>query len=353
MNKRKKRRRKINRRRRTYVVEYDVDEYNNKFGIKTAKRVIKRRRKVRRSRKKATCSSRRRGQNNTESGTAAHGISSAQDRIRPQYPRLHLFGNKNALEYFSDEDENDEGIGSLNNSFETGDGLLVMARAQSNGLRNIMRKKNIAVSSSAATEPASSDILSNIMDTMNRWHSMTRPTAIEKIKINADGSLESENRSKEKEADARETPNSDIQSAPMYPRNGTPGNGSRIFNNSNGFRGNNSNQSSGNFSQFGSGRRDSDQSSFQRSGTNNSGSGGQGDHLNQNVNLLSFQRLQRGANNNRLSRNRLQLNTTNQLQPQGLYDGEDIAPLENETPIQCNFSRLFYKYLSLNMLSRF
>lgn len=317
-----RRRRKVrNRRRKTYVVEYDVDDCNHKFGIKTAKRVIKRRRKARKSHKKS-CSRRRSGRNLPE---ASEGVSNASDKIREQYPKLHIFGNKNALEYFSDEEENDEGIGSLNDSFDAGDGLIVMARSQpSIGGRNLIRRKNIVVRAPAPSEP---DLLSNIMDSMNRWHSMSRPTTIEKIKINSDGSFES---TAQAETTLNPTsPNSDIQSAPMYPRNGATGNGNRSFNNSNGFRGGNSNRNSGNFSNFGGGYRNSGQFSFQpfQRGGNDGNRSGFGGNFTPNTN--PFQR-QRPAN-----RNRLPLTPdSNRNQAQGLYDGEDVEPLHNEAPIQ-------------------
>lgn len=331
----KKRRRRVNRRRRTYVVEYDVDEFNNKFGIKTSKRVIRRRRKTKKSRKK--CTQRSRGRNLPQAGDSVGGGS--QERIRVQYPKLHLFGNKNALEYFSDEEENDEGIGSLSNSYETGDGLIVMGRSRSNGLRNLIRRKNVAINE--PTE-ANTDILSNIMDTMNRWHSASRPSAIEKIKIKADGSLEFANRSERKDPD----PNADIQNAPMYPRNGTSGN--QHFNNSNGYRGGNSNRNSGNFTQYGSGNRNSGQTSFQSYRDN--GGGGNQSGFGENFSHNPFQR-QRGGN--RAPRNRFQFSGGNQAaQPQqGLYDGEDIAPLQNEVPTECEFFFGFEEFFAQRLLT--
>lgn len=325
MQKARRRRRVKNRRRRTYVVEYDVDDCNHKFGIKTASRVIKRRRKARKSHKKS-CSRRRSGRNRPE---ASEGVSNAQNKVREQYPKLHLFGNKNALEYFSDEEENDEGIGSLNNSFNAGDGLIVMARSQpAIGGRNLFRRKNIVVRAPAPSEP---DLLSNIMDSMNRWHSMSRPTTIEKIKINSDGSFENATHAGTNLSST--SPSSDIQSAPMYPRNGAAGNGNRSFNNSNGFRGGNSNRNSGNFSNFSGGYRDSGRFSFQpyQRGGDDGNRSGFGGYLAQNIN--PFQR-QRGAN-----RNRLPLTSdSNRNQPQGLYDGEDVGPLRNEVPIQSEFN---------------
>lgn len=234
-----KRRRKVHRRRRTYVVEYDIDDYNNKFGIKTAKRVIrKRRRKTKRSKKRTTagCGRRRQGQNRSGSPVTADGVMSGSSKkgLRTKYPTLHIFGNKNALEYFSDESDNDEGIDSLNHSMDAGDGLLVMSAARSNPHRNLMRRKNVAINSPAGTAESGGgiDILSNIMDTMNRWHSMSQPSTIEKIRISADGTLECDT-PPARTPQTVELPNSDILNAPMNPRN--EGAGNRNFNNSNYF----------------------------------------------------------------------------------------------------------------------
>ncbi|XP_031626416.1 PHD and RING finger domain-containing protein 1 isoform X2 [Contarinia nasturtii] len=329
-----KRRRKVQRRRRTYVVEYDVDEYNNKFGIKTAKRVIKkRRRKTKKSRKKSgvKCSRRNQGQDSQNvvdtilSGSLTKGL-------RKEYPKLHLFGNKNALDYFSGNSDDDEGIGSLNNSIETGDGLLIMSRARPNIHRNLIRRKHVGINSTMGTgdSEGGTDILSNIMDTMNRWHSMSRPSTIEKIKINADGSLECGQKSNETshntEQQQQQQPNADILNAPMNPRN--DGGSNRSFNNSNGYRTNNTNQNTGHYSQnqFGDRNEQTSFSSFQRAANFGDGGGGaitnnfQQDNLSPR-NRLPFQR-QRNTNQ-RLLRNQFQP----QPQPQGLYDGEDIPPI--------------------------
>lgn len=329
----------MKRRRRTYVVEYDIDEYNNKFGIKTTKRVIrKRRRKTKKSRKRSTinCARRKQGQNETDSQNGLQTIlgGRASKGLRKEYPKLRLFGDPNALEYFSGESDNDdEGIGSLNNSIETGDGMLIMSAARSSGHRNLLRRKNVAINStmeSAEQDGGGIDILSNIMDTMNRWHTMSRPSTIEKIKINADGSLQCNGQ----EAPAR-TPNTqvlpseEIINAPMNARN--DGMGNRNFNNSNGYRGNNGNQNTGNYSQnrFGGNRNEQTSfNSFQRGGNFNNNNFGNNFHANDQQRYRGpFQR-QRN-NNNRFARNQVQ------VQPmQGLYDGEDITPLQN-VPTQC------------------
>lgn len=340
-----KRRRKVQRRRRTYVVEYDVDEYNNKFGIKTAKRIIKkRRRKTKKSRKKSNVKCSRRNQSQ-DSQNLAEGILSggvgrrSKDGIRKEYPKLHLFGNKNALEYFSGDSDNDDGIGSLNNSIETGDGLLIMSTARPNH-HNLIGRKRVAINSTmgAADSEGGIDILSNIMDTMNRWHSMSRPSTIEKIKIKADGSLECESQPQRTPQTVTEQPNADILNAPMNPRN--DGANNRNFNNSNGYRGNNTSQNTGNYSQNRFGGRN-EQTAFQpfhRAG--NIGDGASANNFQNQDNFsprnrVPFQR-QRGNNNsNRMLRNQFQSRPQ-----QGLYDGEDIPPIP-DMPTQCNYINFF------------
>lgn len=337
----KKRRRKVQRRRRTYVVEYDIDDYNNKFGIKTAKRVIrKRRRKTKKSKKKSGIKCSRRNQSqNPDAHNLVDGIVSGGSAkgLREEYPKLHLFGDKNALEYFSDDSDNDEGIGSLNNSIEAGDGLLIMSSSRPTAHRNLLRRKNVAINSTMGTgdSDAGIDILSNIMDTMNRWHTMSRPSTIEKIEINTDGSLECVPQPERAPNATEQQPNADILNAPMNSRNDNGGN--RNFNSSNGFRGSNNNQNSGQYSQNRFGNRN-EQTSFQpfQRGGNFNNEGGFGMNFQQDNfsprNRLPFQR-QRN-NNSRFLRNQFQ---PQPMPQQGLYDGEDIPQIA-DMPTQCNYS---------------
>lgn len=338
-----KRRRKVKRRRRTYVVEYDVDEYNNKFGIKTAKRIIKkRRRKTKKSRKKSSVKCSRRNQNQDSQNIVEGVLSGGRSRtgLREAYPKLRLFGDKNALEYFSDNSENDEGIDSLNNSIETGDGLLIMSTARPSH-RNLISRKRVAINSTMGTPNSEGgiDILSNIMDTMNRWHSMSRPSTIEKIKIKEDGSLECAPQPIRTPDTATEQPNSDILNAPMNPRNDS-NTSNRSFNNSNGYRGNNSSQSTGNYSsqnRFGDRNEQTAFQPFQQAGSfNDDGNANNFQQDNFSPRNRPFQRQRSNNNNsNRMLRNQFQ--PRQQPQPQqGLYDGEDIPPIPN-LPTQCNY----------------
>lgn len=272
------------------MLEYDVDNFDSKFSIKSTRKVIKRRRKVKRKAKKCTGRRTARGDSAAAAASDALEFGRSSRATRPlgnDYPpKLHLFGDKNALEYFSDDSDEDE---DLNSSIANRDGLLVMSSSRAigggSGTRSLLRRKNMAAVTSTvtsagvvSTEP---DILSNIMDTMDRWHSMTRPAAIERIKINSDGSLSNVNVN-----DAPEQPstssstspataeNTDILNAPMYPRNGPKTGGGGNFNNSNGFRGNaGAGNSYGNSSNYsfnrgggggGGGSGDGGQTSFQR-----------------------------------------------------------------------------------------
>lgn len=338
-----KRRRKVYRRRRTYVVEYDVDEYNKKFGIKTSKRIIKkRRRKTKKSRRKSSikCVRRNQGQRSQNEVDAILSGNNSAKGLRKEYPKLHLFGDKNSLDYFSADSDNDDGIDSLNNSIETGDGLLTMSTVRPNIHRNLIRRKHVAINSTMGTADSEGgiDILSNIMDTMNRWHSMSQPSAIEKIKINADGSLNCEQNSN-RTPHTIEQPNADILNAPMNSRN--DGFNNRNFNNSNGYRANNTNQNTGNYYSQNRFAGRNEQISFQpfpRAGNFNDDNVFANNYQPDNSsprNRIPFPR-QRGNNNNRLLRNQFQ-----PQRQQGLYDGEDIPPIPNR-PTQCKYFFVFF-----------
>lgn len=97
------------RRTRTEVVEYEANMTGEKFPIKS-KRIYKKRRKTKRKRKtskKVKCratSSRRTATNpNTSSAVISLDIKKQDAGV----PRLHIFGNHNQLDYFSDSDGSD------------------------------------------------------------------------------------------------------------------------------------------------------------------------------------------------------------------------------------------------------
>lgn len=240
------------------------------------------------------------------------------ERLREQYPRLHLFGNKNALEYFPDESGGeDEGSGSLNNSIDTGDGLMVRAVIRNMSNRQRLRCKNIG---SIPTNPeGSTDILSNIMDTMTEWHSVSRPSTIEQIKINADGSLLFEKKGKKPTQDERPPvdPRADILNAPLHPQNGAAiDSGNQSFNDSNSLRGGSANQSAGDGGRMAGNARDSDQFQPARGGNSNNTSN--------RSNFVSESFSFRNQNRSQLQRRRPD-------EQQSLYEGEEDLPIRNET----------------------
>lgn len=213
--------------RRTVVIEYDNNAAGQKFPVTTTKKVIKRKRKSakkrkttakRTNRRRAGCSTRsaarqlnRSGEND---GAAAAGVTASGDgsatlpspavstlpavRRSSVVPRLHLFGDPNALEYFSDEhDMSDENAGrGLGGG---GDGGLTFAatfaRSRIAGPSVLHRQKrvlsalNAGASAGEGADMQATDVLSNILETMDRWHSMTKPDRLKKIRIDADGKL--------------------------------------------------------------------------------------------------------------------------------------------------------------------
>lgn len=237
------RRRRKARRRRTYVVEYDVDSFDKKFSIKTTKKVIKRRRKTKRktASRRSRCSSRRTiGQN--EGNDAATSMLTKRSLVRSieaNYPKLHLFGNKNDLEYFpDDESDNDHESGRFESNNDLGGArgeALVMSSARfSMGVnRGLLKGKQMGsvrrrpTATVTSDSMASTDLLSNIMNSMDRWYSMSNGENIEKIKIGADGKLSIDGDSR----DANKPPKSCPVSTPSAsdvvnaPRNGPANDG--------------------------------------------------------------------------------------------------------------------------------
>lgn len=226
------RRRRTAGRRRTYVVEYDIDNFDKKFQIKTARKVIRRRRRVKRrtnSRRGRCTAVQRMNNENDESASTVIRTPAFQRSVEANYPKLHLFGNKNALEYFPDENsDGDDGLDMLHSSeIRSGSGgTLVMAAARYaiGPNRNLLKRKgvnNVRVPSATITSGAvgTTDLLSNIMDTMDRWEFMTRPKNLEKIKFGSNGQLIMDNSGKKntkpEEAGSESGPkSSDIVNAP-------------------------------------------------------------------------------------------------------------------------------------------
>lgn len=279
--------------------------------------MIKRRKRRTNKKSSRKCSTRRRGgRSANDAGIEALAGGARGERLREHYPQLHLFGNRNALEYFSDDSNGgDEGPGSLNNSIDTGDGLMVRAVIRNMSNRQRLRCKNIG--SIPSNPEGSTDILSNIMDTMSDWHSVSRPSTIEKIKINADGSLIFEKKGKKPTENERPPadPRADILNAPLYAGNGTTiEEGNQSFNDSNSLRGGNANQGAGDGGRIAGNARDSDQFQAARGGNANNAN---------RTNFVSESFSFRNQNRSQLQRRRPDAQ-------QSLYDGEDDLPIRNE-----------------------
>ncbi|XP_017479394.1 PREDICTED: uncharacterized protein LOC108368939 isoform X2 [Rhagoletis zephyria] len=201
--KRGRRRRRRHTRRRTYVVEYDLNNFDEKFAIKTTKKIMKRRRRKRRaSARNALRTST--GERMTASKRLAEQMGVKKD---PTYTShlsgasagLSLFGGANDLEYFSDSDN-----GGIEHEIqlESGHGTavqtsirisnfgsqrarkgLLLGRLQGNNRQNV-----IPDLSAQADAPAGGDLLSSIMDMQDRWHNAARH--MENVRINSDGTLQ-------------------------------------------------------------------------------------------------------------------------------------------------------------------
>lgn len=156
-------------------------------------------------------------------GTECSAKSSVQKPIDGGYPKLHLFGNKNALEYFSDDDESvnefDEHSGhGLSGAGGTSLLATALTRTRIGGNSSLRRRKRIvtALDANPAT-PDSIDILSNIMETMDRLNPVVRPNEV----IKKDEDLKKKiGKQGDKRPEAEDTTNSDVLHAPMYPTGG-------------------------------------------------------------------------------------------------------------------------------------
>lgn len=255
---RRKKRRKQRRRRRTYVVEYDVNNFDEKFSVKTTKKVLKKRRRKTTSKPKVRMIKRKRMAGGrcrrTTQATAMTNVenecstkSGSNKSIDGGYPKLHLFGNKNALEYFSDDDESGNEFEEHSGHGVSGGGgtsmlAAALTRTRIGGNSSLRRRKRIA--SALDANPASTDsidILSNIMETMDRLNSV-QPNELIKKKDDLKKKIENV---EDEQPEAEATTNSDFIHIPMYPGGGSSGgfNNNRFQNNNQSFR--NSSTSSG------------------------------------------------------------------------------------------------------------
>lgn len=287
VRKTRKRRRRRRARQRTYVVEYDLNNFDEKFAIKTTKKIIKRRKR------RSTRKSSRRGRSSTNGVrmTASKRLAEQMGvKPDPTYTShlsgstggLSLFGGANDLEYFSDSD-NDGNIESEIH-IETGHGTAVQTSVRISNYGSQRSRKGLLLGrlqpNRGIPEPSveqnnsNPDILSSIMDMQDRWHSASRN--LESVHINSDGTLnlpnsnatnsenapststssaKNENNSTDKESSTNGPSSSDINQAPMYSRGGGNANFNRggggggynnRSNNQNNYRGGGGGAGSGN-----------------------------------------------------------------------------------------------------------
>lgn len=195
--KRRKVRRSRRPRQRTYVVEYDVNNFDEKFAIKATKKVIRKRRKARRSSNKTRSSGR--GTRLTASQRLAEQLGVKTDptftsHLSGTSAGLSITGGANDLEYFSDSDTG----GNIESEIhiETGPGTAVQTSVRISNYGSQRSRKGLILGRVgprhipepvASRDNANSDILSSIMDLQDRWHSASRN--LENVHINTDGTL--------------------------------------------------------------------------------------------------------------------------------------------------------------------
>uniref|UniRef100_T1GW47 PHD-type domain-containing protein n=1 Tax=Megaselia scalaris TaxID=36166 RepID=T1GW47_MEGSC len=212
--KRTKRRKK--RKTKNIVVEYDLEnDQDKKFASKTKKRksrktTKKSKRKVSSRRGKTTCKTviRVSQTSSREPGSSAPSIIGTHS--------FSLFGGRNDLEYF-DEEDNDENIPTEIEiaTSSAGGGIASSIRVSNyRTTSNLLRGKSSSIVSPA--QSSSIDILSNILEMQDRWQN----ASMDKVEIGRDGKL---NLNKASPVKPDRTPeNQDVQAteAPMYPRGG-------------------------------------------------------------------------------------------------------------------------------------
>lgn len=231
--KRKYRRRSRRARQRTYVVEYDLNNFDEKFAIKTTRRVIKRRKLTKKAKMSRKGKKSVNGVRMTASKRLAEQMGVKQD---PKYTShlsgsaggLSLFGGANDLEYFSDSD-NDGNIESEIH-IETGHGTAVQTSVRISNYGSQRSRKALLLGRQPMRriqEPvvdqnnSNPDILSSILNMQDRWHSAARN--LERVHINSDGTLNIPNTissSSDNTSSSREIPAKDSNSKPTNPANG-------------------------------------------------------------------------------------------------------------------------------------
>lgn len=255
----KRKRRKTKKRKATYTYYYDIDEETGqkiqlkklrkarkKKKIKKKKKISKRRVITPKTVKKrlavqlGMCPQKQTGQNIPEVKIRVNVNNNIGfQRSQAGIPTLHLFGQRDQLDYFS-ESEDDDTVASS----ETVN-VLSQARAavsEAVALRRAARRKAALISTSATpATSASCDILGSILNSQEKLHSKNTI-----MSVNRDGTLNIESKKPNKEIikpdndlvditpnspiDVRETNDLQVTQAPMFSGRGGGGNRQPYFN---------------------------------------------------------------------------------------------------------------------------
>lgn len=240
-------------------------------------------------------------------------------RMQAGIPNLSLFGSANQLEYFSSNDEEEDG-GAEDDS-GIGSGLVTASRRPLNftrNLRNLRNQKGGLVIPETCMS-SSADLLSSIMDEQERWFHISNRTNIGNIKIKPDGSLEYKQPGRD--GGAARPDRRDMQSAPLNTSSAEKSSvsGKEGTNDNGGSSSSGRNPSNSVISRGGGSTGAS--STNNKSGLSNAG-GDSGGVSGNNLNFpsrISFSKSPKKVENN--NQNKVAINQ--QTGPQ-LYDGEDL-----------------------------
>ncbi|KAL5273837.1 PHRF1 family protein [Megaselia abdita] len=342
--KRTKRRRKKPK-TKNIVVEYDLENgQDKKFASKT-KKVTIRRRKTRRTSKKSKRSTatrrtakRRTAKSSCKTVIRVSSTSHEQGSSAPSIVGSHsfsLFGGRNDLEYF-DEDDSFENIPTEIEiaTSSVGGGIASSIRVSNYTTRsNLLRGKSSLITPSM--QSSSVDVLSDILEMQDRWQN----ASLDKVEIGKDGKLNLNKASPTKPDRTPENQDQDVQTteAPMYPRGGgssfNRGSGNNFRFERGGSRGNYSRHSTGNSSYSntadGGGSTsnfNNNSSGFNNNNNNNSG-GGNFNSSFSGFGNIRFNRSNRGGGRN----NRNNAFRQRQTPPQG-FQGSNSTEQQSQAP---------------------
>lgn len=314
--KRRTKRRRKKPKTKNIVVEYDLENgQDKKFASKTKKVTIRRRktRKTRRTSKKTKRSTatrrtakRRTAKSSCKTVIRVSSTSHEQGSSAPSIIGAHsfsLFGGRNDLEYFDEDEDTFENIPTEIEIATSRGGIASSIRVSNyRTSSNVLRGKSSLMTPSVQT--SSVDVLSDILEMQDRWQN----ASLDKVEIGQDGKL---NLNKASPVKPDRTPeNQDVQAteAPMYPRGGgsnfNRGGGNNFRFERGGSRGNYSRHSTGNTSYNSSGEGGGSASTFNNntSGFNNNNSSGGGNFNNSfsgfGNNRGGFNRNNRGGGRN-------------------------------------------------------